>query len=105
MFPAMNSMIAHWSIPEERSRMSNLIFSGIPLGTAITMISGGYFIQIWGWPAIFYAAGICSFIWFIFWCFFVFDYPSTHPRISAAELQFIEYAMNGQTNKVKIAQN
>lgn len=43
---------------QERSRMTNLIFSGIPLGSALTMVSGGYLIKHWGWPSMFYVVGV-----------------------------------------------
>lgn len=99
-FPSMHCMIAHWAPLEERSRMTNMIFSGIPLGTAITMIIGGYLLGAFGWPSLFYTAGICTFIWFIFWCFLVYDHPSEHPRIGADELNYIQTGLSGQLVKV-----
>lgn len=95
-------MLAHWAPPDERSRMTNLIFSGIPLGSALTMVTGGYLIHYLGWPSLFYTVGVCTLVWFILWSFLVYSQPSEHPRISENELQAIEGSLQGQTNKVRI---
>ena len=39
---------------------------------------------------LFYMSGSVGSLWFIFWIVFIFDTPSSHPRISSSEREFIE---------------
>jgi ACS family sodium-dependent inorganic phosphate cotransporter len=45
----------------------------------------GYLISEYGWESGFYVIGSITMIWFVFWCFLVFDTPDKHPRISHEE--------------------
>ena len=38
----------------------------------------------------FYMSGSVGSLWFIFWIILIFDTPSSHPRISSSEREFIE---------------
>lgn len=73
-----------------------------------------------GWPSAFYvfgkiniiydyrkfvlslynSAGVISCIWFIGWAFFGFNSPNEHPRISAAEREFLNREIVSRPNKV-----
>ncbi|XP_021963048.1 putative inorganic phosphate cotransporter [Folsomia candida] len=92
-FPAIQVMLAQWSPPHERSRMTNLVYTGYPFGTAVTLIGGGYLLKVVGWPSIFFIAGSISLVWFVLWTLLVFNTPLQHPRISAPELRLIEESM------------
>lgn len=48
----------------------------------------------------FYVIGTLTILWFVLWCFFVYDTPAKHPRISSEELNFIEKTIGNQTSKV-----
>ncbi|XP_033727748.1 sialin-like [Pecten maximus] len=43
-----------------------------------------------GWPSVFYIFGGAAVVWFVFWQFLIFETPSDHTRISAAERLYIE---------------
>lgn len=94
LFPAINSMIAWWIPPSERTRFIAIVFTGLNIGTVISMPLSGYFCDmtiLGGWPLSFYIFGMIGFIWCIFWLAFVYDTPDSHPNISSDEKYFIEY--------------
>jgi len=78
----MHVMIAAWSPPLERSRISALIYAGTALGTVISLPLSGVVAAWWGWPAVFYLMGALSLLWCALWPFLVFDSPQKHPLIS-----------------------
>lgn len=39
---------------------------------------------------LYFFSGIIGIVWFIFWLFFAFESPASHPRISSAERKYIE---------------
>ncbi|KAF8786281.1 Sialin like protein [Argiope bruennichi] len=43
-----------------------------------------------GWPSVFYLFGLIGCLWFVFWVFLVYNTPAEHPRISKAELVYIQ---------------
>jgi MFS family permease len=83
-------MLGKWTPAEERSQITTMVFSGVPFGTAITMVVGGYIIRFFGWPMLFYSVGVFSIVWFTLWTFLVFSDPSEHPKISFEELEYIQ---------------
>ena len=54
------------------------------------MPASGYLCDYVGWESVFYVFGAIGIVWFIFWCFLVFDGPDVHPRISEEEKAFIQ---------------
>ena len=75
-FPVMNAMLAHWSPPLERSKLSTFIYAGSMMGTVVSLPITGLICDYWGWEAAFYAFGSVGVIWFIFWTIFVYDTPA-----------------------------
>jgi MFS family permease len=94
-------MLAHWSPPHERSRMTNLVYTGYTFGSAMSLIGGGYLMQYFDWTFLFYIVGILSIIWFILWTTLVYNTPSEHPYISTSELHLIEESMKENSIQVK----
>lgn len=95
-FPAMHAMLARWIPPLERSKFAALVYAGTNFGTVISLPLSGWLCSIeymGGWPLAFYIFGILGIIWFIFWLYLVYDTPSSHPRITAAERAYIERAV------------
>lgn len=93
VFPAINSMIATWVPPLERSRYNTVIYSGFPLGTVLCLPIGGLLCSsdfLEGWPSAFYLFGTLSVLWGVAWFLLVHDRPESHPRISAKELSHIQ---------------
>ena len=95
----MHAILAKWVPIEERSHLSATVYSGMSLGTGITMAVSGFLIHFFGWPFVFYVSGILTIFWFIFWCLFVFDTPAEHPRISEEELKYITNSLSQVTER------
>lgn len=91
-FPSMHAMLARWIPPLERSKFGAIVYAGFNFGTIISMPISGWLCDLEfdnGWPLSFYIFGILGVVWFFFWIFFVYDTPSTHPRICRQEQAFI----------------
>ncbi|CAF1524391.1 unnamed protein product [Rotaria magnacalcarata] len=91
-FPSAAALWGKWIPTAERSRIPPAAQSGTSIGIIFTtplvsiMSENGF---IGGWPSAFYVFGIASCIWFIGWCFFSFNSPAEHPRISKEERSFL----------------
>ncbi|XP_067947012.1 sialin-like isoform X3 [Watersipora subatra] len=101
VFPAMQSLLGHWSPPYERSKLNVLCFSGTMAGNVLMLGVGGFFCE-WnafdgGWPSIFYVGGGICLLFCFLWHFLVFDSPEEHPRISEREKLYIMKSLEGVT--------
>ena len=88
-FPASYGMFSRWVPADERARSISLLASGVPIGTLFALISTGWIVANYGWPAVFYWFGIAGILWAAGWFLFVHDHPASHPRISRTELDRI----------------
>ena len=84
-WPSLIALTARWIPPLERSSFMARSVFGTVLGTLITFPLCGSVISSFGWESSFYVVGSITTIWFFFWCYFVYDSPDSHPRISAEE--------------------
>ncbi|GFX74618.1 hypothetical protein TNCV_1158351 [Trichonephila clavipes] len=90
---SMYAMFSRWAPTHERSRLLSICTIGQHVGTIITMPTSGFLIQYnvgGGWPSVFYLFGIIGCLWFLFWVALVYNTPAEHPRISKAELVYIQ---------------
>ena len=100
MFPAVIALIARWSAPKYHTIAANVIFLGVDVGVLVGMFLAGVLCDYGfagGWPSVFYVFGAVGCIWSIAWFLLCYNSPSTHPRISTAELKYWE-TMIGTTN-------
>ncbi|XP_015838353.2 putative inorganic phosphate cotransporter [Tribolium castaneum] len=91
-FPSMHAMLARWIPPLERSKFAAYVYAGANFGTVISLPLSGWLCSLeldGGWPLCFYLFGFLGIIWFVFWCFLIYDSPSSHPRINPQERAFI----------------
>lgn len=95
-YPAMHVMISKWSPPLERSKMVTFVYAGAQIGTVVTMPISGLLCEYVNWESVFYVFGAVGVLWSIFWFFFVFDSPATHPRISPQERHYIEASQGSE---------
>ena len=61
------------------------IFLGSQAGTVLALSISGTLADEVGWESVFYFCGIQGIAWFLFWAFFCFNSPETHPRISKVQ--------------------
>merc|ERR1719341_2426905 len=47
----------------------------------VSLPISGYLCDIWGWETVFYVFGSLGCVWYVFWWWYVFDNPNTHPHI------------------------
>jgi len=92
-FPVMHAMLAQWSPPLERSKLSTFIYAGSMCGTILSLPLTGLICDSLGWEAAFYCFGAVGVLWFVFWAIFVYDTPAKHPFISKEERDLIEISL------------
>ena len=93
LYPAVQALIARWSIPKYRSIAVTLIFSGTTLGIVVGMLLSGVLCDYGfagGWPSVFYVFGMVGCVWSAAWFPLCYDSPATHPRISTTEREYWE---------------
>jgi len=102
--PSMHALLSVWIPPMERTRAVTFLYGGTSFGTVIGMLLSGVLCDYGfagGWPSVFYVFGaagcVLSFVWFLL----CHNSPSTHPRISVAERQYIEKSMESRETSVK----
>lgn len=91
-FPAMHAMLARWIPPLERSKFAAYVYAGANFGTILSLPISGWLCGLkfmGGWPLAFYVFGGLGIVWLVFWIFFIYDTPSSHPRICRQEQAFI----------------
>ncbi|XP_046750761.1 putative inorganic phosphate cotransporter isoform X2 [Diprion similis] len=100
-FPAANSLVAQWAPPEERSKISTVVMSGMQVGTVLGTSLSGVLIHnsSMGWPVVFYFFGAFGVLWFLVWVVLCYSYPDTHPFISDREKKFLRERMSQHTHK------
>ena len=92
-FPSLHAMTARWVPPSYRNTFIAGTYFGTTFGTMITFPMCGILVDAYGWESAYYVIGGITSLWFIFWCFFVFDNPDSHPRISQEERAHINKAL------------
>jgi ACS family hexuronate transporter-like MFS transporter len=87
-FPAAIKTVAEWFPRKERALATGIFNSGTNVGATIGPLLVLWIARRYGWQSAFVSTGLLSFIPIIFW---VRSYrrPQEHPRLSAAELQYI----------------
>jgi ACS family sodium-dependent inorganic phosphate cotransporter len=84
-FPGAYSLYARWVPARERARAIALQMSGIPVGTVFALLTTGWIIAKYGWPAAFYLFGAVGLVWAAVWFRTIHNSPREHPRLSPAE--------------------
>ena len=102
--PSMHALLSRWIPPMERSRAVTFVFAGVPLGSVTGMLLSGVLCDhgfAGGWPSVFYVFGAAGCVWSFAWFLLCHNSPSTHPRISVAERQYIEKSIESRETSVK----
>ncbi|WP_088189493.1 MFS transporter [Desulfosporosinus sp. FKA] len=88
-FPAETAMASNWVPVKERARSQAWNLSGMALSLAVSVPISAWIINTFGWPAVFYFAGLLGLIWTFFWLWYAKDRPADHPKVNQEELELI----------------
>ncbi|PZC74361.1 hypothetical protein B5X24_HaOG207924 [Helicoverpa armigera] len=99
LYPSLHGVLGHWVPVSERSRLGTFVYAGAQLGTIIElMTSGALSASRFGWPSVFYVAGITCIVWSIVWLIVGDSTPASSRWISKKERKYIE--MNSGSNEL-----
>lgn len=87
-FPACIKSVSEWFPKKERALATGLFNAGSNVGVILAPLLVPWLTYSYGWATAFYATGALGFLWVVFW-WLLYDAPQKHPKVSAAELQYI----------------
>ncbi|MFC5832695.1 MFS transporter [Nonomuraea insulae] len=87
--PANIKVVAAWFPRRERALASSLFDTGQQIGVAVSVPIVTALIAGFGWRAAFVVIGVVGLAWVVGWLM-IYRSPREHPRISQAELDYIE---------------
>ena len=88
IFPGAIKTVAEWFPKRERALAAGLFNAGTNTGAIVAPLVVPAIALNWGWQWAFILTGAVGFLWLLLWIPLYRD-PARHPRVSAAELQFI----------------
>lgn len=88
-FPASIKTVAEWFPKRERALATSIFNSGTNIGAILTPFAVAWILAMWGWQMVFIVLGAIGFLWLIFW-WTMYQMPEEHPRLSKAELTYIQ---------------
>jgi len=88
-FPASIKAVAEWFPKKERALATGIFNSGSNIGALLTPLIVPWVTLHWGWEWAFIATGLTGLLWVFAWLG-MYRPPEAHPRLSAAELAFIQ---------------
>ena len=88
-FPAGLKAVAEWYPKRERALAVGIFNAGTNIGAVITPLIVPVVTLAYGWRAAFLITGLFSVIWIIVWLI-VYKRPAEQPKVSAAELAYIQ---------------
>lgn len=98
-FPAAIKTVAEWFPRKERALATGIFNCGTNLGATIAPLIVPAIAANFGWQSAFLSTGIFSAIWIVVWLK-MYRRPQEHPRISAAELAYINGDKKEQTTNI-----
>jgi MFS transporter, ACS family, hexuronate transporter len=99
-FPGAIKAVAEWFPQRERALANGVFNAGSNVGAILTPLIvpavlawvatvGGVFMGLLGWQWAFVVTGALSAFWLVAW-FAIYQKPGEHPKVSKAELEYIE---------------
>jgi ACS family hexuronate transporter-like MFS transporter len=89
VFPASVKTVAEWFPRKERALATGIFNAGTNVGAILTPLIVPWITVHWGWRIAFVIIGLLGFVWLIFWLW-LYQPPQLHPRVSKAELAYIQ---------------
>ena len=100
VFPASIKTVAEWFPKKERAFATGIFNAGTNLGAIITPLVVPWITVHWGWRWAFVITGALGFVWLAFWLL-LYRKPEEHPRVTAAELNYIRSDRQESVAKIK----
>jgi ACS family hexuronate transporter-like MFS transporter len=88
-FPAAIKTVAEWFPKKERALATGVFNGGSNIGVIVAPAVVPWIVINWNWQTAFLATGLAGFIWVLFW-WPLYRRPQEHPRLTPAELAYIE---------------
>ena len=88
-FPAAIKTVAEWFPKKERALTTGIFNSGSNIGALIAPIIVPVITLAYGWQEAFVFTGILGLLWLFFWLP-IYRSPEVHPKLSPAELAYIQ---------------
>lgn len=88
-FPAAIKTVSEWFPKKERSFATGVFNAGANVGIILTALCVPFIIAHWGWRASFIVTGVVG-AFVLFWWLAIYRKPQDHPKVSPAELEFIQ---------------
>lgn len=88
-FPAAIKATAEYFPKKDRAFSTSIFNAGATVGALGAPISIPFIAKAWGWEAAFIIIGALGFVWMGFWVL-VYKKPEVHPKVNAAELDYIQ---------------
>jgi len=92
MLPATHALMSRWTPPAQSTRYVSVVFSGQECGIVVGMLLAGVLSDhgfAGGWPSVFYVFGAAGCVWAGAWFLLGYNSPAAHPRITAAERDYL----------------
>jgi ACS family hexuronate transporter-like MFS transporter len=88
-FPAAIKTTAEYFPKKDRAFSTSIFNAGATVGALLAPLTIPFIAEAFGWEMSFIIIGALGFIWMGFWVF-IYDKPEKHPKVSAAELEYIQ---------------
>jgi ACS family hexuronate transporter-like MFS transporter len=88
-FPAAIKTVAEWFPKKERAFATGIFNAGSNVGALLAPALVPVLVLAFGWQSAFVLTGLVGMVWVFFW-WPIYRRPQEHPRLSAAELAYIE---------------
>ncbi len=88
-FPASIKTVAEWFPKHERAFATGIFNAGSNIGAVVAPAMVPWIALHYGWRWSFVITGAFGFVWLIFWLR-IYQKPSEHPRLTKAELDYIQ---------------
>lgn len=87
-FPSALKAVSEWFPRKERALATGIFVSGASVGAIVAPLTVPFIAIHYGWQMTFIITGAIGFVWIAFWLW-MYKSPQEHPRLSAAELEYI----------------
>jgi ACS family hexuronate transporter-like MFS transporter len=98
-FPACIKTVAEWFPQKERALATGIFNSGANVGALVAPLAVPWIAIHWGWRWGFLFTALFSATWLVFW-WRIYQRPQEHPKVSPAELRYINSAPPESTTRI-----